>query len=47
MPIRVLPPGDQEVVAPLWAKRQVPDGWLYEAGQPQMQGNFLSVLLVR
>ncbi|WP_331756546.1 DUF6233 domain-containing protein [Streptomyces sp. NBC_01568] len=34
VPIRVLLPGDQEVVAHLWAKRQVHDGWLYEVGLP-------------
>nr|MDT0521267.1 DUF6233 domain-containing protein [Streptomyces sp. DSM 41633] len=34
VPIRVLLPGDQEVVAHLWAKRQVRDGWLYEVGLP-------------
>ncbi|MEU2564967.1 DUF6233 domain-containing protein [Streptomyces longispororuber] len=34
VPIRVLLPGDQEVVARLWAKRQVIDGWLYEVGLP-------------
>ncbi|WP_309485411.1 DUF6233 domain-containing protein [Streptomyces sp. WELS2] len=26
----VLLPGDQEVVARLWSRRQVPDGWRYE-----------------
>ncbi|MGW1412281.1 DUF6233 domain-containing protein [Streptomyces sp. NPDC002403] len=34
MPIRVLLPGDQEVVAHLWSRRQLPDGWLYEVGLP-------------
>ncbi|GHA69162.1 hypothetical protein GCM10010345_85950 [Streptomyces canarius] len=34
MPIRVLLPGDQEVVAHLWSRRQVPDGWRYEVGLP-------------
>ncbi|MER8097876.1 hypothetical protein [Streptomyces goshikiensis] len=34
VPIRVLLPGDREVVAHLWSKRQVRDGWLYEVGLP-------------
>ncbi|MFG2631295.1 DUF6233 domain-containing protein [Streptomyces sp. NPDC048473] len=34
MPIRVLLPGDQEVVAHLWSRRQLRDGWLYEVGLP-------------
>ncbi|MCX4734557.1 DUF6233 domain-containing protein [Streptomyces sp. NBC_01363] len=34
VPIRVLLPGDQEVVAHLWSRRQAPDGWLYEVGLP-------------
>lgn len=34
VPIRVLLPGDQAVVAHLWSKRQVRDGWLYEVGLP-------------
>ncbi|MEU3955223.1 DUF6233 domain-containing protein [Streptomyces achromogenes] len=34
VPIRVLLPGDQEVVARLWSRRQVPDGWRYEVGLP-------------
>ncbi|MET4922988.1 hypothetical protein P3L51_11605 [Streptomyces sp. PSRA5] len=32
VPIRVLLPGDQEVVAHLWSRRQLRDGWLYEVG---------------
>ncbi|CAL9675108.1 hypothetical protein SUDANB178_07686 (plasmid) [Streptomyces sp. enrichment culture] len=34
MPVRVLLPGGQEVVARLWAHRQLPDGWLYDVGIP-------------
>ncbi|PLW65991.1 hypothetical protein C0036_25065 [Streptomyces sp. DJ] len=34
VPIRVLLPGDQEVVARLWCRRQRPDGWRYEVGLP-------------
>ncbi|MFI9588321.1 DUF6233 domain-containing protein [Streptomyces sp. NPDC052236] len=34
MPIRVLLPGDQEVVAHLWSRRQLRDGWLYQVGLP-------------
>ncbi|MFH8520162.1 hypothetical protein ACH4CE_34800 [Streptomyces gelaticus] len=34
VPIRVLLPGDQEVVAHLWSRRQVRDGWRYEVGLP-------------
>lgn len=34
VPIRVLLPRDQEVVAHLWSRRQVPDGWRYEVGLP-------------
>ncbi|MGW2103133.1 hypothetical protein ACWCPX_36725 [Streptomyces olivaceoviridis] len=34
VPIRVLLPGDQEVVAHLRFGRQVPDGWRYEVGLP-------------
>lgn len=34
VPIRVLLPGDQEVVAHLWSRRQTPDGWRYEVGLP-------------
>jgi hypothetical protein len=34
VPIRVLLPGDQEVVAHLWSRRQAPDGWRYEVGLP-------------
>ncbi|MGW1659174.1 DUF6233 domain-containing protein [Streptomyces atratus] len=34
VPIRVLLPGDQEVVAHLWSRRQPRDGWLYEVGLP-------------
>ncbi|MER7827010.1 DUF6233 domain-containing protein [Streptomyces sp. NPDC096097] len=34
VPIRVLLPGDQDVVGRLWSKRQVRDGWLYEVGLP-------------
>lgn len=34
VPIRVLLPGDQEVVARLWSRRQTPDGWRYEVGLP-------------
>ncbi|MFH8642717.1 hypothetical protein OHU17_35465 (plasmid) [Streptomyces goshikiensis] len=34
VPIRVLLPGDQDVVGHLWSKRQVRDGWLYEVGLP-------------
>ncbi|MFF5968816.1 hypothetical protein ACFY64_35025 [Streptomyces collinus] len=33
VPIRVLP-GDQEVVAHPWSRRQAPDGWRYEVGLP-------------
>ncbi|MEU4729558.1 DUF6233 domain-containing protein [Streptomyces sp. NPDC023588] len=34
VPIRVLLPGDQDVVGRLWSKRQVRDGWLCEVGLP-------------
>lgn len=34
VPIWVLLPGDQEVVAHLWSRRQLRDGWLYEVGLP-------------
>ncbi|MGK3110652.1 DUF6233 domain-containing protein [Streptomyces sp. WAC05858] len=34
VPIRVLLPGGQEVVAHLWSRRQAPDGWRYEVGLP-------------
>jgi hypothetical protein len=34
VPIRVLLPGDQEVVAHLWSRRQARDGWRYEVGLP-------------
>lgn len=34
VPIRVLLPGDQEVVAQLWSRRQARDGWRYEVGLP-------------
>ncbi|MFD4543611.1 hypothetical protein [Streptomyces bauhiniae] len=34
VPIRVLLPGDREVVAHLWSRRQTPDGWWYEVGLP-------------
>jgi hypothetical protein len=34
VPIRVLLPGDQEVVAHLWSRRQAPGGWRYEVGLP-------------
>ncbi|MFJ8664032.1 hypothetical protein [Streptomyces sp. NPDC093795] len=34
VPIRVLLPGDQEVVARLWSRRQTPDGWRCEVGLP-------------
>lgn len=34
VPIRVLLPGDQEVVARLWSRRQTPGGWRYEVGLP-------------
>ncbi|AEY94164.1 hypothetical protein SHJG_p1033 (plasmid) [Streptomyces hygroscopicus subsp. jinggangensis 5008] len=33
-PVRVLLPGGQEVVARLWARRQLPDGWRYDVGLP-------------
>ncbi|GAB1339830.1 hypothetical protein ACE1SV_64200 [Streptomyces sp. E-15] len=34
VPIRVLLPGDQEVVAHLWSRRQARDGWRYEVLLP-------------
>jgi hypothetical protein len=34
VPIRALLPGDQEVVAHLWSRRQARDGWRYEVGLP-------------
>lgn len=34
VPTRVLLPGDQEVVAHLWSRRQAPNGWRYEVGLP-------------
>ncbi|MFF5257177.1 hypothetical protein ACFY4K_34885 [Streptomyces leeuwenhoekii] len=34
VPIRVLLPGDQEVVARLWSRRQARDGWRYEVDLP-------------
>lgn len=34
VPIRVLLPGDQAVVAYLWSRRQARDGWRYEVGLP-------------
>lgn len=34
VPIRVLLPGDQEVVAHLLSRRQTRDGWRYEVGLP-------------
>lgn len=34
VPIRVVLPVDQEVVARLWSRRQTPDGWRYEVGLP-------------
>ncbi|WP_412080823.1 DUF6233 domain-containing protein [Streptomyces sp. SCL15-4] len=34
VPVRVLLPGGQEVVARLWARRQLPGGWRYHIGIP-------------
>jgi hypothetical protein len=34
VPVRVVLPDGQEVVARLYARRQVPDGWLYDVGLP-------------
>ncbi|WP_424864051.1 hypothetical protein [Streptomyces sp. MMS24-I29] len=34
VPVRVLLPGGQEVVAHLWSRRQTHEGWRYEVGLP-------------
>ncbi|MFB6884149.1 DUF6233 domain-containing protein [Streptomyces noursei] len=34
VPVRVVLPDGQEIVARLWARRQLPDGWRYQVGLP-------------
>ncbi|MGY0071775.1 hypothetical protein ACWZEH_34525 (plasmid) [Streptomyces sp. QTS137] len=34
VPVRLLLPDDQEIVARLWRRRQLSDGWRYEVGIP-------------
>lgn len=34
VPVRLLLPDGQEIVARLWRRRQLPDGWRYEVGIP-------------